>query len=151
MRGGVPRSVGGDQSNLTLVSVISFTLIPIGGPGGTERYYHTIIQYNVTLPAIISCIVLTNGVPIPLLTVTVYVPLSSDVNVLIDNVPVILSTVNLPPLVIGLLSGPVQVTVGVGLPLILVNKDIVTELSDWMNIRSGPIGIASGGTERGRE
>ena len=131
MRGGVPRSVGGDQSNLTLVSVISFTLslIPIGGPGGTENY-HTIIQYNVTLPAIISCIVITNGVPIPLLTVTVYVPLSSDVNVLIDKVLVILSTVNFPPLVIGLLSGPVQITVGIGLPLILVNKDIVTELSD---------------------
>ena len=149
MRGGVPKSVGGDQSNLTLVSVISFTLIPIGGPGGTERYYHTIIQYNVTLPAIISGIVLTNGVPIPLLTVAVYVPLSSDVNVLIDNVPAF--TVNLPPLVIGLLSGPAQVTVDVGLPLILVNKDIVTELSDRMNTRSGPIGIASGGTEGGRE
>ena len=128
MRGGVPRLLGGDQSNLTLVSVISFTLIPIGGPGGSERYYHTIIQYNVTLPAIISCIVLTNGVPILLLTVTVYVPLSTDVNVLIDNVPAF--TVNLPPLVIELLSDPVQVTVGVGLPLILVNKDIVTELSD---------------------
>ena len=128
MRGGVPRLVGEDQSNLTLVSVISFTLIPIGGPGGTERYYHTIIQYNVTLPAIISCIILTNGVPIPLLTVTVYVPLSSDVNVLIDNVPAFI--VNFPPLVIVLLSGPVQVTLGVGLPLILVNKDIFTELSD---------------------
>ena len=49
----------------------------------------------------------------------------------IDSVPVMLSTVNLPPLDICPLGpGPDQVTVGVGLPLILLNKDTVPEPPD---------------------
>ena len=107
------------------------TLSPIGGPGGTERLkYYVMHINNFTIPANISCIALTNGDPIPLPTILVYVPLSSDVKPVMDNTPVILFTVNLPPVIIVSLLGPVQVTVGIGLPLTLANKDIATELPD---------------------
>ena len=93
------------------------------------------------IPASISCIVLTNGVPIPLLIVTVYVPLSLNVKSAIDNDSAFV--INLPPVVIVLLSGPVQVTVGVGLPFILVNNDTVTKLPDGINLISSIIGVPS--------
>lgn len=102
--------------------------------------------HNVTIPANIRCIVLTNSDPIPLPAILVYVPLSSGVNPLLDNTPVILFTVNLPPVVIVSLFGPVQVTVGTGLPLTLANKNIVTKLPDWIYWILGPTNIASAET-----
>ena len=77
-----------------------------------------------------SCTIWLRPGPTPLFTVQVYVPLSPLVTLVIVISPSINVLKWSSLVVMGILSGPVQVTLGTGLPFISVNAIKVTALPD---------------------